>query len=358
MSHTPQRKEKDCLNCGTIVQGKYCQNCGQENIVPHETFWHMVKHFLYDITHFDSKFFDSMKYLLLRPGFLPQEYIKGRRASYLNPVKKYVFTSAIFFLLFFSFFLKKDTISINVSGPVSSDDKVLIKKFVEDELAKDTGNMKWKDALIRINDTATVLKYSDVASFWSKTTTMRFGNKIYRGLAHYDSVQKILPSKEKDGWLRRIGIRKILQVNEKYKDDPRTAFNKLRDSVFHKLPYLLFVSLPLFALILKLLYFRHKDLYYVDHGIFSIYHYIFTFILLLFVFAMDKLNNLVGWSFLETVMGLVFLSGGFYLYKSMRKFYKQKRAKTILKFLLLNIAGLVMMAFLFSLFVLFSVFEI
>lgn len=358
MSHTPQRKEKDCLNCGTIVQGKYCQNCGQENIVPHETFWHMVKHFLYDITHFDSKFFDSMKYLLLRPGFLPQEYIKGRRASYLNPVKKYVFTSAIFFLLFFSFFLKKDTISINVSGPVSSDDKVLIKKFVEDELAKDTGNMKWKDALIRINDTATALKYSDVAAFWSKTTTMRFGNKIYRGLAHYDSVQKILPAEEKDGWLRRIGIRKILQVNEKYKDDPRTAFNKLRDSVFHKLPYLLFVSLPLFALILKLLYFRHKDLYYVDHGIFSIYHYIFTFILLLFVFAMDKLNNLVGWSFLETVMGLVFLSGGFYLYKSMRKFYKQKRAKTILKFLLLNIAGLVMMAFLFSLFVLFSVFEI
>ena len=299
-----------------------------------------------------------MKYLLLRPGFLPQEYIKGRRASYLNPVKKYVFTSAIFFLLFFSFFLKKDTISINVSGPVSSDDKVLIKKFVEDELAKDTGNMKWKDALIRINDTATALKYSDVAAFWSKTTTMRFGNKIYRGLANYDSVQKILPSEEKDGWLRRIGIRKILQVNEKYKDDPRTAFNKLRDSVFHKLPYLLFVSLPLFALILKLLYFRHKDLYYVDHGIFSIYHYIFTFILLLFVFAMDKLNNLVGWSFLETVMGLIFLSGGFYLYKSMRKFYKQKRAKTILKFLLLNIAGLVMMAFLFSLFVLFSVFEI
>ncbi len=358
MSHIPQRKEKDCLNCGTIVQGKYCHNCGQENIVPHETFWHMVKHFLYDITHFDSKFFDSMKYLLLRPGFLPQEYIKGRRASYLNPVKKYVFTSAIFFLLFFSFFLKKDTISINISGQVSADDKLLIKKFVEDELAKDTGNIKWKDALVKINDTANVLRYQDVASFWSKSATMRFGNKIYKGLAHYDSVQSMLPSGEKDGWLKRIVIRKTLQVNEKYKDDPRTGFNKLRDSVFHKLPYLLFVSLPLFALILKLLYFRHKELYYVDHGIFSIYHYIFTFILLLFVFSLDKLNNLVGWSFLETIMGLIFLSGGFYLYKSMRKFYKQKRAKTILKFLLLNIAGLVMMAFLFALFVLFSVFEI
>ena len=358
MSHTPQRKEKDCLNCGTIVQGKYCQNCGQENIVPHETFWHMVKHFLYDITHFDSKFFDSMKFLLLRPGFLPQEYIKGRRASYLNPVKKYVFTSAIFFLLFFSFFLKKDTISINISGPVSADDKVLIRKFIEDELARDTGNLAWKAAITMINDTTKVLKYADVASFWTKSSTMRFGNKEYKGLSHYDSLQKSLPSAEKDGWLKRITIRKALQINEKYKDDPRTGFNKLRDSVFHKLPYLLFVSLPLFALILKLLYFRHKELYYVDHGIFSIYHYIFTFILLLIVFSLDKLNNLVEWSFLDTIMGLVFLSGGFYLYKSMRKFYKQKRAKTILKFLLLNLAGLIMMAFLFSLFVLFSVFEI
>lgn len=70
----------------------------------------MVQHFLYDITHFDSKFFDSMKFLLLKPGFLPKEYIAGKRASYLNPVKKYVFTSAVFFIVFFSVFKAGDTI--------------------------------------------------------------------------------------------------------------------------------------------------------------------------------------------------------------------------------------------------------
>ena len=144
MSHIPQRKDKDCLNCGTIVQGHYCQNCGQENVVPHETFWHMVKHFLYDITHFDSKFFDSMKFLLLRPGFLPQEYIKGRRASYLNPVKKYVFTSAVFFLIFFGFFKGGDVVKINLDTELTREQRANYLKRGEQELLKDTASEMWK----------------------------------------------------------------------------------------------------------------------------------------------------------------------------------------------------------------------
>ena len=46
----------------------------------------------------------SVKYLLFRPGHLSSEYMKGRRASYLHPVRMYVFTSAIFFLIFFSMY--------------------------------------------------------------------------------------------------------------------------------------------------------------------------------------------------------------------------------------------------------------
>ena len=100
MSHLPQRKEKNCLNCGTTVIGKYCHNCGQENIVPKESVWHLVTHFFNDITHFAGKFFSTLKDLLFKPGFLSKEYIKGRRATYLNPVRMYLFTSFIFFLYF------------------------------------------------------------------------------------------------------------------------------------------------------------------------------------------------------------------------------------------------------------------
>ena len=104
MSHIPERKEKDCLNCGTIVQGRYCQQCGQENVVPKETFWHMVTHFFYDITHFDTNFFHTIHHLVFKPGFLSREYLAGRRVRYLHPIKMYVFTSAVFFILLLNFF--------------------------------------------------------------------------------------------------------------------------------------------------------------------------------------------------------------------------------------------------------------
>src|SRR4030095_10871822 len=108
----------NCLNCGTAVMGRYCHVCGQENIEPKESFWHLVTHFFNDVTHFDGKFFITLKDLLLKPGFLTKEYMIGKRASYLNPVRMYVFTSAIFFLLFFSFFRSKEPtkISATVNG--------------------------------------------------------------------------------------------------------------------------------------------------------------------------------------------------------------------------------------------------
>src|SRR5687768_17786211 len=102
MSHLTERKEKNCLNCNAIVQGRYCQVCGQENIVPQESFRHLVLHFIYDITHFDGKFFETLKYLIFKPGLISKEYIAGRRTRYLNPIRMYVFTSAIFFLIFFA----------------------------------------------------------------------------------------------------------------------------------------------------------------------------------------------------------------------------------------------------------------
>lgn len=102
MSHQPERKEKDCLNCGTIVLGRYCQNCGQENIVTHQNFWSLSKHFIYDIFHFDGKFFDTLKLLLFRSGFVATEYVEEKRVKYLDTIRIYLFTLALFVLVIFS----------------------------------------------------------------------------------------------------------------------------------------------------------------------------------------------------------------------------------------------------------------
>jgi len=82
------------------------QRMSCESVEQKETFWGLINHFVYDVTHFDGKFFDTTKYLLFRPGFLALEYFRGRRAGYLNPIRMYVFTSAFFFIIFFSFIVQ------------------------------------------------------------------------------------------------------------------------------------------------------------------------------------------------------------------------------------------------------------
>lgn len=341
-----------------MVQGRFCHVCGQENVVPHETFWHMVTHFVYDITHFDTKFFESLKFLLFRPGFLPGEYVKGRRASYLNPVKKYVFTSALFFLLFFGFFAKSNAVRINIDEPISAAERSKRILMAEAELAKAPGNAEWAEALKLLRDSSRVVSEADLGKYWGGFDFISVSDRKYRDRSEYDSIQASLPESEKDGWLTRQIEHRNLALKKKYGSDPRSGSDKLVEAFLHLLPYLLFVSLPLFALALKLLYLRRKEYYYADHGIFSIYHYIFSFLLLLAVLFFQKLTDLTGFEGFRWISVILFISGGVYLYIAMRRFYSQGAGKTFLKFILLNIAGIITLIVLFFLFVMLAVFEI
>ena len=82
--------------------GRYCHVCGQENVEPKESFWHLLTHFFNDITHFDGKFFITLKDLLFKPGFLSKEYMIGQAGKLFKScadVCVYIchFFSAVFF---------------------------------------------------------------------------------------------------------------------------------------------------------------------------------------------------------------------------------------------------------------------
>ena len=355
MSHIPQRKEKDCLNCGTVVQGKYCQHCGQENVLPKETFWHMFTHFFYDITHFDSNFFSTIHHLILKPGFLSSEYMNGRRARYLHPIKMYVFTSAIFFLLFFSLFKPENAINLDADKPLDARKRADYITKWEDKLKKDTANKVLIEKLAMFKDTSKVVTGKDAIQAEANSgLILNFGGKEFKSIEEYDSVQKILPRSERAGWLSRRFAKLGINITREFREDPDGATKNLIGGFFHRLPYLLFVSLPLFALILKLVYVRRKQFYFADHGVFTIHLYVFSFIVLLVVFGLDKLKGLTGWDFLDTLQGFAFFGLVVYLYVAMRNFYKQGWGKTFLKFLLVAILSLVMMLILFAGFLIFS----
>ncbi|MDO9375461.1 MAG: DUF3667 domain-containing protein [Bacteroidota bacterium] len=348
MSHLKERKEKVCLNCNAALHGTYCHICGQENIEPKESAWHLVVHFFNDITHFDGKFFDTLRLLVTRPGFLSSEYARGRRASYLNPIRMYVFTSAVFFLIFFSLFHVTDQ---TIDNTIRFDDKSVedIRAMGPDSLAAFTS---------RINK-GTPLSHAQLEKYLDSLKTtggFHLTGRSYKSKAEYDSLLKA--GVKKHNWLERKLIYKEIEANAKFSNNRKAFFTSLVSTFVHRFPQMLFISLPIFALILKLLYFRRKEYYYVSHGIFSVHLYIFIFISLLFLFASNQLKTYFHWDWLIVVQRIIAVIMLFYLYKAMRNFYRQGRGKTIVKFLLLNLLSIVMILIIFFAFLIFSFMKI
>ena len=344
MSHLQERKETNCLNCNAKVHGKFCSVCGQENLEPAESAWHLITHFFNDITHFDGKFFSSLKYLVFKPGFLSTEYKRGRRASYLNPVRMYVFTSFLFFLVFFSVF-HLDDMDFDEMADRRLNGKTMeqINKMPDDvfkEFAKEV-------------DSSRTLNRAEIARYID--TSMSFSHKRisdFKSQAEYDSLLR--KGSRKDGWVMQKLNRRMIELDKRFDGNSNKMMQTMLGNFMHRFPQMLFVSLPLFALFLKLIYWRSKEFYFVSHAIFSLHIYIFTFIILLVQIGISQLSEALHWEISDTVSFIVALVILFYEYKAMRNFYGQSRGKTIAKFLLLNFYLLILMTIIFSLFFIFS----
>ena len=343
MSHLPERKEKNCLNCGTHVMGRFCHNCGQENLEPKETVWHLVSHFFQDVTHFDGKFFKSLKDLLLKPGFLSKEYIIGRRASYLNPVRMYLFTSAIFFLIFFSLYSVGEN-DLAVTTTLWGRSATEIKQMDSVKL----------DAFTRKMNNGTALSRAEVLARLDSGFTFHVAPGKYSSREQYDSLLRA--GVKKHNWFERQLVYKDLELKRKYGSNSRVILPAIINHFLHTLPQMLFVLLPLFALILKLVYFRRKQFYYVDHTIFTIHLYIFVFLVMLVTFGISRLATLLQWAWLRYIVLALVLCIFFYFYKALRNFYRQRRGKTILKYFILLLLFFITTMFMFVVFFFFSLF--
>jgi hypothetical protein len=103
----------------------------------------------------------------------------------------------------------------------------------------------------------------------------------------------------------------------------------------------LFFLLPVFALFLKLLYFRKKQFYYVDHAVLSLHYFSLIFILLI---VSNYILDAIFGTAIFTVLAFVWMSA--YLLIAMKRLYGQKWGITILKFVTLGI--LLVFAILFT----------
>jgi hypothetical protein len=320
MSHLKERIEKDCLNCGSTVNGRFCQQCGQENVEVKESFLQLLIHFVEDITHIDGKLWKTLKLLLFKPGSLTKLYMDGKRASYIHPIRMYLFISAVFFLFMFT-------------GGVPDKPEDLQNKT---NAPKDFASGFNEGFNLELND-----------------DTVR-----YKTIKEYNAAQQKLPASKRDNWIDAVVKKKGIEINEKYDGDNFKIGKALIEKLEHYFSRMLYISLPIFAFFLWVLYRRNKNHYFVDHLIFSIHIYC-AFYIILFV---AKIVTTIKEYFYKPPIGIItFLFACtlfFYLYKSLRNHFNQSRRKTILKFFILNILTFLLMGALVIVFFMFSLFNI
>jgi hypothetical protein len=86
-----------CFNCSAPLDGRAC--CGQaaDSHVPSVV--QFVHQTVESLTHADSRLWRTLGLLWFKPGQLTLEFMEGRRASFLPPVKLYFVFGVIFFAL-------------------------------------------------------------------------------------------------------------------------------------------------------------------------------------------------------------------------------------------------------------------
>ena len=295
------RLQKDCLNCGTILEGHYCHNCGQENLELHESFGHMMNHAISDYFHFDHQFFHTLKPLVFKPGYLTNEYMAGRRAQFLHPVKMYIFISIVYFLLLFQSKTNGDLVNANENG------KPISKGIVITPSSKNVN-------VVNIN-------YEKKPNAWFHPTTKD------TSYAEYLVNQKKLPSDQQDGFPEEIWNKKTFQYRKEYGSRAKDVF---LEELKHNAPKMMFLLLPLFALILKITFWRSKK-FYVEHLIYSFHFHCFLFLFFGILISLEILlpSKVFGeWATLLATFYVIW-----YIFRSLRVVYHRNIFRTITKML-------------------------
>lgn len=300
------REEKVCQNCQNPVTGNFCAECGQKTNVHKDSFWHMMIHFAGDYFHYDSKLWVTLKTLLFQPGKITLEYNQGKRAKYLNPIQLYIFITTVFFIFYFSFSKTDDK-----DSKVQSLNKS--KKDTSQQI--DAGKSKFE-----LNADSVEIQFGVNGS-----------DLNFESIEAYDSIQNALPMSKKDNWLERFGKKKIWKLNKKYSSS--AEFNHaFFEKLAHNIPKAFFLLLPFFALLLMIIFFKHK-IYYIDHLIFSLHFHTVLFILLGFLELLKFL--LSGLDFVQLINSLFFVIGTLYLFLALKKVYPNKSIYIIMQQLVL-----------------------
>ena len=92
--------EDNCKNCGTLITGNFCSNCGQKKYKRIDKKY-LIDEFQYTVLHTNKGFFYTVKNLFKNPGKTTREFIDGNRVNHYKPILlAFVLTGISTFLAF------------------------------------------------------------------------------------------------------------------------------------------------------------------------------------------------------------------------------------------------------------------
>lgn len=94
-----KEEELECLTCGTRFQGNFCPRCGQSSRINRYSFRSAFLLFI-DVWGLGNRgMLHSIRDLILRPGYMIRDYLRGMRMAYFPPFKMFFLLSALSILV-------------------------------------------------------------------------------------------------------------------------------------------------------------------------------------------------------------------------------------------------------------------
>jgi len=243
-----RRKKKErppllhCENCGTTLTGHFCAQCGQPSVDYRRSFRHVIVDVLDSFLNWDSKFLATIAYLLTRPWLLTNEFLSGHRVRYLNPLRLYLLVSVLFF--FVANYGERQAESAS-REPIQFDPG--------DEISPGQAREPAPGATPPID----IPGQADLNENKDGSPQVVFGTRKDRTPTVFEA------------WLKQRIEEKIGKHGDKGKFFLR--------ALMQNLPYMMLACVPLFAFILKILYFFRR-MFYIDHLIYALHIHSFAYL--------------------------------------------------------------------------------
>lgn len=315
----------DCKNCELPLEStfEFCPNCGQktkEELTVGVLFYNTISNYF----AVDARFFKSFIPLMVRPGYLANKFIQGKRLLYLHPAQLYLFISIVFFFLY-SFKQKEQINAISIGASV--DEKVrkatdsIVSEIEKDSITKAVFLEQMKE-----NQTVLGIKDEEMKALDSIVKTQKpeenlrftFGfdeekvDSLLAIKAPKDEVYKAMGMEKDDGALTRKFYGQMLKI---YKN--RGGVGNILRAFYDTVPISMFFLLPIFAFILKILFYRR--------GRFA-HHLVFTFYFFAYLFTVFSILIFISllWDVIPVWLDvLIVLSTFLYLFLAIKRFYGQ-----------------------------------